>query len=170
MYIILTGKISVYEHKHDSEDVILVNEYFPGQSVCDPELNQTATVHSHVVVTSKTPAKLFILNASTYVQVYQEKLLRLRDKRQRIVAEKFAPFNTWIDERLKNFITEAKVRILNKDEILCRENCWQNYTYLLVEGKVRVEKTVFVEQMNYWPKKHEEWVQKTIRSQVLFKI
>ena len=76
----------------------------------------------------------------------------------------------WEYNKLKTFLGDSRVRVLNKDECLCRENLYANYICLLIEGSIRVEKKVFVESMNYWPQKNEEWVQKNIPSHILFKV
>ena len=65
----MTGRISIYDPDlilnsitrekelklqgtQDSGSYILSNHYWPGQSVCDPEQNQSATYFSRVIVTS----------------------------------------------------------------------------------------------------------------------
>ena len=97
------------------------NHYWPGQSVCDPEQNQTASYFSRVVVTSEEPAKVFYMSKDTYVQIYIDKLNKQRDLRQQIVSTNFMTFTTWDAQRLKNLLYDVKERILNQDECLCRE-------------------------------------------------
>ena len=67
LYILLKGKVAVYTPKHNSaKEKILLNEYFPGQSFCDPMLNETASAATLVTVTGKRPAKLFYLTKTSY--------------------------------------------------------------------------------------------------------
>ena len=62
-YIILKGQVNIYTPKHRSSDeTILLNEYWPGQSFCDPLLNETADTRATVTVAGKKPAKLFFLD------------------------------------------------------------------------------------------------------------
>ena len=65
----------------------------------------------------------------------------------------------------------AKERVLNNDECLIREKQAQPYIYLLVSGKLRVERLVKVESRNYWPEHVNcSWIEKKVTSDVLFKI
>mmetsp|Transcript_38756 Transcript_38756/g.50748 ORF Transcript_38756/g.50748 Transcript_38756/m.50748 type:complete len:87 (+) Transcript_38756:100-360(+) len=52
LFILLKGKVSVYSPKYNSSETILLNEYWPGQSFCDPLLNETASAATTVVVSS----------------------------------------------------------------------------------------------------------------------
>ena len=54
LYILIKGKVSVSGPEFDSINMILLNEYFPGQSFCDPVLNETASFCSEVSVTSNS--------------------------------------------------------------------------------------------------------------------
>ena len=103
---------------------MLLNEYWPGQSFCDPLLNETASSATTVMVTSAKPAKLFCLSKSAYMQIYIDKLNELNRHRYDIVKNEkcFSPFHEWEESRLKNLLLLAKERILNNDEILVREN------------------------------------------------
>ena len=65
----------------------------------------------------------------------------------------------------------AKERVLNVDECLIREQQEQPYIYLLVNGKLRVERKVKDESRNFWPDDaNNNWVEKKVTSNVLFKI
>ena len=46
---------------------------------------------------------------------------------------------------------EVKERILDKGECVCREGQALNFVYLLVKGKLRIEKEIDVNDKNYWP-------------------
>ena len=65
---------------------------------------------------------------------------------------------------------EVKERILDKDECLCREGQALNFVYLLVKGRLRIEKEIDVNDKNYWPTDKHSWCEKKIVSHVLFKI
>ena len=88
------------------------------------------------------------------MQVYIDKLSEMYKDRLDIVRKNFQPFNTWDESRLKNLLQVSKERILNNDECLVREEQDQSYIYLLVQGKIRVERIVQVESVNYWPQDH----------------
>jgi hypothetical protein len=64
----------------------------------------------------------------------------------------------------------AKERILKKDEVLFRDETSANYFYFLLKGRVRVEKVVDVNSINYWPKTSKSWCERTIKNHVLYKI
>ena len=53
--------------------------------------------------------------------------------------------------RLKNLLLSARDRVLNNNEYLLKEGQSQNYLYMLMSGKLRVERQVQVESLNYWP-------------------
>lgn len=66
LYILLKGKVKIEGPKYASKsEMILVNEYYPGQSFCDPLLNETASAQSKVTVGSQ-PAMLFYLSKSAF--------------------------------------------------------------------------------------------------------
>jgi CRP-like cAMP-binding protein len=52
---------------------------------------------------------------------------------------------------MRCFVHELKERILYKDEVLFRDGTKADYIYFLLKGKLRVEKEVDVEAVNYWP-------------------
>jgi hypothetical protein len=56
--------------------------------------------------------------------------------------------------------------VLNKDECLFRDDTSADYMYLLVKGRLRVEKEVDVSAANHWPLKEPEkelkWVERRI--------
>ena len=103
---------------------MLLNEYLPGQSFCDPLLNETASSATTVIVTSSKPAKVFYLLKSSYMSIYIDKLNDLNKHRFEMVKNEknFSPFHEWDESRLKNLLMLAKERILNNDEILVRED------------------------------------------------
>ena len=170
IYFILTGRISVYDPCWNSDQVVLANHYWPGQSVCDPEQNQSASYFSKVKVTSDEPAKVFYMSHHTYMQIYIDKLNQLRENRMKEVAANFQIFAEWEYQRLKNLLFEVKERILDKGECLCRESQELNFIFLLVKGKLRVEKEIDINDKNYWPTGNHSWCEKKIVSHVLFKI
>ena len=129
---------------------MLVNEYFPGQSFGDPFLNETTAIHHRVTVGSK-PAKIFYLMKSNYLQIYIDKLNDVNNNRLKVIRENYIPFNSWSENRLKNLFINAKERVMNNDECLIRERQEQPYIYMLISGKLRVERHVQVESCNYWP-------------------
>ena len=65
---------------------------------------------------------------------------------------------------------ECKERILSLGECLFRDRQMAHSTYMLISGKLRVEKTVPTETQNYWPLDHDEWGRKLVKSRVLFRI
>ena len=155
----------------NSPQQILVNEYYPGQSFSDPILNETASYTSQVSVTCNKPAMLFYLTKPAYVQIFIDKLNEMQNARLKLVSENFSPFNSWEETRLKNLLMNARERVLNADECLIREQQAQPYIYLLVSGKLRVERKVKVESLNYWPDAAtKDWVEKKVTSDVLFKV
>lgn len=121
IYILITGKVSVHSPLWNSRETVLLNEYYPGQSVCDPYRNETAPLASLVTVTSRKPAKLFYLTKSAYEQIYIDKLNEVARKRVRMLKENFAPFNAWEDMRLKHLLIGSKQRVLAEGECLIRE-------------------------------------------------
>ena len=123
-----------------------------------------------MVVTSKKAAKLFYLSQAAYNQAFREKFNEFETKRLNIVKEHFVPFREWEDQRLRNLINCAKDRLLCNDECLIREQQAQSDVYMLVSGKLRVERKVKVESNNYWPDTDQCWVEKKVASNVLFKI
>lgn len=52
---------------------------------------------------------------------------------------------------MKSLVIEVKERVLNKDECLFRDGTSADYMYLLVKGRLRVEKEVDVSAVNHWP-------------------
>ena len=74
IYFIITGQISVYDPRFDSDEYVLVNRYHPGMSVCDPVQNQTASYFSRVIVTSKEPTRVFYMSKETYINIYVEEI------------------------------------------------------------------------------------------------
>jgi len=105
------------------------------------------------------------------MQIFNDKINKIRMHQQIEVKEHFAPFNIWEDQRLRSLMLEAKQRILNNEECLIREKQAQPFVYLLLEGKLRVERMVSIESLNYWPQDtNKTWVEKKVTSNVLFKI
>ena len=64
----------------------------------------------------------------------------LHNQRFKTVYEEFPAFKLWKEADLKNMIISSKERVLNNDECLMREEQSQNYVYLLLKGKVRIER------------------------------
>ena len=91
---------------------MLKNEYFPGQSIGDPFLNETTAIHNRVTVGSK-PAKIFYLMKSNYLQIYIDKLNDVNKNRLKVIKENFIPFNSWSENKLKNLFINAKERVMN---------------------------------------------------------
>ena len=79
-------------------------------------------------------------------------------------------FQDWDYTQLRNLCAEAKDRILQEGECLFRDGTQANYVYMLLEGKLRVEKEVLVSAINYWPLDRANWCERTIKNKVLFKI
>ena len=116
---------------------------------------------------------LFYLQVSCYRTIYFDKLNELASARIKLIKENFGTFNKWDDNdaMLKKLLEGAKERVLNNDECLIREQQAQPCIYLLISGKLRVERKVSVESVNYWPVDFSKnWVEKKVTSNVLFKI
>ena len=155
----------------NSAESLFVNEYLPGQSFGDPLMNESTPVQSQVTVTGRKPARLFFLPKSAYIHIYIDTLNELAVKRHDLIKTNFQPFCLWEDSRLKNLLIGAKERILRINECLVREEQAQPYIYLLISGKLRYEKKVSVESVNYWPEDmNTNWIEKKVTSNVLFKI
>ena len=69
--------------------MILLNEYWPGQSFGDPILNETTSAATSVKVTSSKDAKFLVLTRSSYMQVYIDKLSEMYNDRLDIVRKNF---------------------------------------------------------------------------------
>lgn len=72
-----------------------------------------------------------------------------------------------------------KERVLAKDEVVFCDGTQADYIYLLVKGRLRVEKEVEVSSVNHWPEdvqvdnqllKKTQWTERKIQNHVLYKV
>ena len=59
---------------------------------------------------------------------------------------------------------------MEEGEFLFKDGTPANFIYFLFEGKLRVEKEVLVQSVNYWPKERSSWCERMIQNKVLYKI
>jgi len=87
-----------------------------------------------------------------------------------ICETNFHAFSGWGRSRVESVIKESKERILQEDECLFRDQQLAHSVYLLISGRIRIEKTVQTEVQNYWPTNHDSWSKKLVKTRVLFRI
>lgn len=122
LFILIRGRVSVTVPRFASTENILVNEYLPGQSFCDPLLNETADATAQVQVISGCSAKMLCIKKRCYIQIFIDKINERANQRLLDVQSNFQPFNSWEDTRLKNLLLASKYRVLNSGECLVRED------------------------------------------------
>ncbi len=63
-----------------------------------------------------------------------------------------------------------KERVLAKNEVVFCDGTPADYVYLLIKGRLRVEKEVEVSSVNHWPEKNASWTERKIKNLVRYKV
>jgi len=141
-----------------------------GMSCGDPEMNLTVSLQSLLQVSDKEVLKCFFLPYIQYEKILCVRYNQIWNDRQLALQTNFEVLQGWDYNQIRSFSQEVKERVLKKDEVLFRDGTAASYFYFLLRGRVSVEKVVNVKSANYWLKGKMQWCERSIKTQVLYKI